>query len=92
MNVARYREQAQRGLAILEEAVLGVMFESNPTPLAPSRVSHLAGIPKSLDSEAYHTANDTLTRLESKGLVRRKDPDKPGRILTEKGIRKLKGN
>lgn len=91
MNVARYREKAQSGLTILEEAVLGVLYEANPTPLPPSKVGHLAGIPKS-DSGAYYTVNDTFDRLEAKGLIRRKDPGKPGRILTEKGIRKLKGN
>ena len=89
MDVFRQKYLTQRALIDLKEVVLDVLFEHDPTSLPPSTISLLIDVPVS-ESKAYHTVNDTLNRLESKELVRREYPDKPGRILTKKGIEKQK--
>ena len=91
MDVVRRKHLTQRALTDLEEVVLDVLFEHDPTSLPPSTISLLIGVPVS-EGGGYHTVNDTLNRLESKGLVRREYPDKPGRILTKKGIERQKAD
>ena len=91
MDVVRRKHLTQRALTDLEEVVLDVLFEHDPMSLPPSTISLLIDVPKS-DSKAYHTVNDTLNRLESKGLVQREYPDRPGRILTKKGIERQKAD
>ena len=91
MNVARYREQAQKGLTSLEEAVLGVMFEANVPLKYPEIGGHL-GISVYIrgSGRAHYIVADILNRLDSEGLVRQVDSGGPW-VLTDKARCLLKG-
>ena len=96
MNVARYRLCAQTGLASLEEAVLGLMFEArcnNQEPLKPAEISEYLDIPVLDRGSVYEYAivQNILYRLELEDLVRQLTKRGPW-VLTDKGIRKLEKN
>ena len=92
MNVARYREQAQKGLAILEKAVMGVMFESNG-PMKSSEISKSLDIPPYARSGAYEIVLNVLFNLECRGLVSQRPRGLRGSwALTDEGIRLFREN
>ena len=76
MDVVRRKHLTQRALTDLEEVVLDVLFEHDPTFLQPKQIGELIGIasasPRLTKSIAFPIIRGVLDRLESRGLVQQK--------------------
>ena len=87
MDVVRRKHLTQRALTDLEEVVLDVLFEHDPTFLQPKQIGELIGIasasPRLAESISFPIIRGVLDRLESRGLVQQKEPYAPWGLTVE---------
>lgn len=68
--MSNYREKAQQGLTLLEEAVVDLLEEIYPNAMRASDIRDALGIKDPLRGYNNYLTDSLIKRLEERGIVR----------------------